>query len=328
LALVGFDCGKTLVEGEGLLDEFEPLNDILVANPTGLFDKIQALSNNSNLSPHFAQLWSEEILQYLTSFFDDTHENHLACLDSTPGSVASDVEMRAARQSLHPAPRPATLGVDTQTIVILDFGSQYTQLIARRIRELNVFSVVLPCTAPLSEIQAYKPLGISPVRRAVVGLRRGRAGCRRGVLELGVPVLGICYGLHFIVHHLGGKVLSAPRREYGHAEVTIEDTRNAAVCGAAGDDPGLDEPRRRSAGAACGLPANRVERQCAGGDCQRGPPHLGGAVPSRGASHAAGSATHPELCLFEFAERQGTGRRRTLSRPPCRQSGKRSARIT
>ena len=50
--------------------------------------------------------------------------------------------------------------MDTQTIVILDFGSQYTQLIARRIRELNVFSVVLPCTAPLAEIQALKPLGI------------------------------------------------------------------------------------------------------------------------------------------------------------------------
>ena len=50
--------------------------------------------------------------------------------------------------------------MDTQTVVILDFGSQYTQLIARRIREQDVFSVVLPCTAPLSEIQAYKPLGL------------------------------------------------------------------------------------------------------------------------------------------------------------------------
>jgi GMP synthase (glutamine-hydrolysing) len=113
--------------------------------------------------------------------------------------------------------------VDTQTIVILDFGSQYTQLIARRIRELNVFSVVLPCTAPLSEIQALHPLGIvlSGGPSSVYDADAPAADAK--VLELGVPVLGICYGLHFIVHHLGGKVLSAPRREYGHAEVTIED---------------------------------------------------------------------------------------------------------
>jgi len=110
--------------------------------------------------------------------------------------------------------------VDTQTIVILDFGSQYTQLIARRIRELNVFSVVLPCTAPLTEIQAYKPLGIilSGGPSSVYDADAPAADAK--VLELGVPVLGICYGLHFIVHHLGGKVLSAPKREYGHAEVT------------------------------------------------------------------------------------------------------------
>ncbi len=116
--------------------------------------------------------------------------------------------------------------MDTQTIVILDFGSQYTQLIARRIRELNVFSVVLPCTAPLTEIRALHPLGIvlSGGPASVYDVDAPAADA--GVLELGVPVLGICYGLHFIVHHLGGKVLSAPRREYGHAEVTIEDRTN------------------------------------------------------------------------------------------------------
>jgi len=114
--------------------------------------------------------------------------------------------------------------VATQTIVILDFGSQYTQLIARRIREQNVFSVVLPCTAPLSQIQALQPLGIvlSGGPSSVYDADAPAADPK--VLELGVPVLGICYGLHFIVHHLGGKVLSAPKREYGHAEVTIEDS--------------------------------------------------------------------------------------------------------
>jgi len=113
--------------------------------------------------------------------------------------------------------------VDTQTIVILDFGSQYTQLIARRIRELNVFSVVLPCTAPLAEIQALKPLGIilSGGPSSVYDADAPAADPR--ILETGLPTLGICYGLHFIVHHMGGHVKSAPLREYGHAEVTIED---------------------------------------------------------------------------------------------------------
>jgi GMP synthase (glutamine-hydrolysing) len=112
--------------------------------------------------------------------------------------------------------------VDTQTIVILDFGSQYTQLIARRIRELNVFSVVLPCTVPLAEIQRHKPLGVilSGGPSSVYDVDAPVADPE--MLNLGVPVLGICYGLHFIVHHLGGRVRSAPRREYGHAEVTIE----------------------------------------------------------------------------------------------------------
>jgi GMP synthase (glutamine-hydrolysing) len=121
--------------------------------------------------------------------------------------------------------------VDTQTIVILDFGSQYTQLIARRIRELNVFSVVLPCTAPLTEIQTLHPLGIvlSGGPSSVYDADAPAADAR--LLELGVPVLGICYGLHFIVHHLGGKVLSAPRREYGHAEVAIEDRENPLFAG-------------------------------------------------------------------------------------------------
>ncbi len=113
--------------------------------------------------------------------------------------------------------------MDTQTVVILDFGSQYTQLIARRIREQNVFSVVLPCTAPLAEIQALHPIGIvlSGGPSSVYDADAPAADPK--VLELGAPVLGICYGLQFIVHHLGGKVRSATKREYGHAEVALED---------------------------------------------------------------------------------------------------------
>ncbi|WP_420239405.1 glutamine-hydrolyzing GMP synthase [Telmatobacter bradus] len=119
----------------------------------------------------------------------------------------------------------------TQTIVILDFGSQYTQLIARRIREQNVFSVVLPCTAPLAEIQSYSPLGIvlSGGPSSVYDADAPAADPK--VLELGLPVLGICYGLQFIVHNLGGKVRPAPKREYGHAEVTLEDRSTQLFAG-------------------------------------------------------------------------------------------------
>ena len=107
------------------------------------------------------------------------------------------------------------------TIVILDFGSQYTQLIARRIREQNVFSVVLPCTASYESIQQLNPAGIilSGGPSSVYDADAPPADAR--VLSMGAPVLGICYGLHFILHNLGGKVRSADRREYGHADVEV-----------------------------------------------------------------------------------------------------------
>jgi GMP synthase (glutamine-hydrolysing) len=112
--------------------------------------------------------------------------------------------------------------VETSTIVILDFGSQYTQLIARRIREFNVFSVVLPCTVPLERVKEMAPKGIILSGGPCSVYDPDSPAADTGVLKLGVPVLGICYGLQFIAHHLGGKVESADQREYGHAAVTIE----------------------------------------------------------------------------------------------------------
>jgi GMP synthase (glutamine-hydrolysing) len=108
-----------------------------------------------------------------------------------------------------------------QSIVILDFGAQYTQLIARRIREQNVFSVVLPCSAKLDEVKSYSPAGIvlSGAPWSVYDKDAPPADPR--VFELGVPVLGICYGLQFMVHTLGGKVRPAEKREYGHAEIDV-----------------------------------------------------------------------------------------------------------
>lgn len=111
--------------------------------------------------------------------------------------------------------------MEPQSIVILDFGSQYTQLIARRIREQNVFSVVLPCTASLDEIRSYKPVGIILSGGPCSVYDADAPPADERVLCLGLPVLGICYGLQFITHTLGGKVRPASKREYGHAEISV-----------------------------------------------------------------------------------------------------------
>ena len=125
--------------------------------------------------------------------------------------------------------------MDTQSIVILDFGAQYTQLIARRIREQNVFSAVLPCTASLEEIQAYKPIGIVLSGGPCSVYDADAPPADPKVLELGLPILGICYGLQFITHHLGGKVRAADKREYGHADVQVVDEKNALFDGLPSD---------------------------------------------------------------------------------------------
>ena len=108
-------------------------------------------------------------------------------------------------------------------VVVLDFGGQYTQLIARRIREQQVFSSVLPCTTSLAEIRALEPSGLvlSGGPSSVYDAEAPK--CDPAVLSLGVPVLGICYGMQWLTHTLGGKVESAERREYGSALLSVQD---------------------------------------------------------------------------------------------------------
>ena len=112
------------------------------------------------------------------------------------------------------------------SIVILDFGSQYTQLIARRIREQNVYSAVLPCTAKIEAIRSLNPVGLVLSGGPCSVYDADAPLADPEILNLGVPVLGICYGLQFITHHLGGRVRSALKREYGHAEVELVDSVN------------------------------------------------------------------------------------------------------
>src|SRR5436190_11981560 len=111
--------------------------------------------------------------------------------------------------------------VNHQTIVVLDFGSQFTQLIARRLRELSIYSEILPFNTPLAEIRARNPVGIvlSGGPRSVSEASAPR--CEPGVFAADVPVLGICYGMQLMTDMLGGEVAAAPHREFGHATIAI-----------------------------------------------------------------------------------------------------------
>ena len=114
--------------------------------------------------------------------------------------------------------------METQSIVVLDFGAQYSQLIARRIREQKIFSVVLPFNASLEEIRSYSPVGIILSGGPSSVYDNDAPLADKSVFELGIPMLGICYGLQFMVYALGGKVRPAAKREYGHAKVEIQES--------------------------------------------------------------------------------------------------------
>src|SRR2546426_249825 len=113
-------------------------------------------------------------------------------------------------------------------VVVLDFGGQYTQLIARRIREQQVFSAILPCTASLEEIKQYQPAGIVLSGGPSSVYDADAPKCDPKVLALGIPVLGICYGMQWITHTLGGKVERAERREDGRAR-TFGDRKSTRL---------------------------------------------------------------------------------------------------
>jgi GMP synthase (glutamine-hydrolysing) len=118
-----------------------------------------------------------------------------------------------------------------QTIIVLDFGSQYTQLIARRLRELSVYSEVRAPDTPAEKIAERKPVGIILSGGPKSVSDPGAPQCDRRLFDLDVPVLGICYGMQLMAHALGGTVAPAPQREFGHARVRIGCGSGAAVLG-------------------------------------------------------------------------------------------------
>ena len=106
------------------------------------------------------------------------------------------------------------------SIVVVDFGSQYTRLITRRLRELNVFSVIVPHTADLAAIRGFDPAGVILSGGPQSVTEPGAPGLPDGLLDAGLPVLAICYGMQLVARELGGRVQASPVREYGKAALT------------------------------------------------------------------------------------------------------------
>jgi GMP synthase (glutamine-hydrolysing) len=131
-------------------------------------------------------------------------------------SAAATAPEQAVKQRMS---TPAAI----EEVLVLDYGGQYSQLIARRIRDCGVFSELLPHYVPLEQIAARKPRGIILSGGPASVYTQGAPPLERGLLELGVPVLGICYGMQLLVHELGGRVEQADVGEFGRSELQVTE---------------------------------------------------------------------------------------------------------
>lgn len=114
--------------------------------------------------------------------------------------------------------------MQNEVIVIIDFGGQYNQLIARRVREHNVYSVILPSSTSLEKVKSYSPKGIIFTGGPNSVYDPDAPKVDKGIFSLGVPVLGICYGAQLMSFTLGGTVQKAPAREYGQVKITLSES--------------------------------------------------------------------------------------------------------
>ena len=114
--------------------------------------------------------------------------------------------------------------MDREKIIVIDFGGQYNQLVARRVRECDVYCEIYSYKTDIETIRKMNPKGIILTGGPNSCYEEGAAVCGRELFELGIPVLGLCYGAQLMMHMLGGKVCKAPEREYGKTQVTVDRT--------------------------------------------------------------------------------------------------------
>ncbi len=143
-------------------------------------------------------------------------------LDVPAPGVQDAATAAAPVSTLTPARTPP--GAPSEEIVVLDYGGQYSQLIARRVRDCGVFSELLPHHVAIEEVAKRKPRGIILSGGPASVYADGAPPLDRGLLELGVPVMGICYGMQLLVHSLGGRVEQAEVGEFGRSDLMVSDS--------------------------------------------------------------------------------------------------------
>jgi len=152
--------------------------------------------------------------------------------------VGTYLEIARGREGERPGPAEEA-PPRPETVVVLDFGSQYSMLIARRVRECHVYCELLPHDAPREEIERLRPRGFILSGGPASVYDEGAPQAPSYVFDMGLPVLGICYGMQLMAHQLGGKVAPGPAREYGHAVIHRSDQNEASAAIFEGLPPSL-----------------------------------------------------------------------------------------
>lgn len=151
---------------------------------------------------------------------EDTKTRRISTSDDI--EVSTYLGIASAMQGEQPSPKEAAPVTGRETIIILDFGSQYSMLIARRIRECHVYCEILPSDTPWERIETLNPRGFVLSGGPASVYAPGAPLTPNYVFEKGLPVLGICYGMQAIAHQLGGKVTPGDKREYGHSVLHMD----------------------------------------------------------------------------------------------------------
>jgi GMP synthase (glutamine-hydrolysing) len=182
--------------------------------------------------------------------------------------------------------------VNHQTIIVLDFGSQYTQLIARRLRELSVYAEIWPPTTPAGKIRAREPVGIILSGGPKSVLDPAAPKCDPALFDIGSPILGICYGMQLMAHALGGRVEPASQREFGHAAVTVTGRAGRAGGAERAGAAGTGDPAALFAGV-----PDEIRVWASHGDFVAATP-AGFATVATSANAPIAAMAHPERGLY------------------------------